>query len=60
MVLTAPFTASTEVARAALRTLGRAGRTVASSSLIGPGLRLVAAIIAVTIAPSATATRGDT
>jgi hypothetical protein len=60
MVLTAPFTASTEVARAALRTLGRAGRPVASSSLIGPGLRLVAAIIAVTIAPSATATRGDT
>jgi O-antigen/teichoic acid export membrane protein len=55
MALTAPFTASTEVARAALRTLGRAARPVASSSLIGPGLRLVAAVVALTIAPSATA-----
>jgi len=55
MALTAPFTAATEVARAAMRTLGRAGRPVASSSIIGPGIRLIAAIIAVTIAPSATA-----
>ena len=55
MALTAPSTASTEVARAALRTLGRAGRHRRVSSLIGPGLRLVAAIIAMTIAPSATA-----
>jgi len=55
MAMTAPFTAATEVARAGLRTLGKAGRPVASSSIIGPGIRLIAAVIAVTIAPSATA-----
>jgi O-antigen/teichoic acid export membrane protein len=55
LALTVPFTATTEVARASLRAMGRAGRPVASSSLIGPGLRLITGVGAVVLVPSATA-----
>jgi len=55
LALTVPFTASTEIARAGLRALGRAGRPVAVAGIFGPGLRLIASIVALTIAPTAAA-----
>jgi O-antigen/teichoic acid export membrane protein len=50
-----PFIASSEVVVAALRAMGDARRPVASKSLIAPALRLVTAVWAIAISPSAEA-----
>jgi O-antigen/teichoic acid export membrane protein len=50
-----PFIASSEIVRAALRAMGDARRPVASKSLIAPTLRLVTAVLAITVSPSAEA-----
>jgi O-antigen/teichoic acid export membrane protein len=55
LALSVPFTATTEIIRAAQRALGNAVRPVASSSLIGPGLRVLTAAIVLSVVPSATA-----
>ena len=53
--ISVPFTATTEVARAALRALGNAARPVVSDSVVAPALRLLTGVWAVAIVPSALA-----
>jgi O-antigen/teichoic acid export membrane protein len=55
LAMSVPFTATTAVLLAALRALGNAVRPVASTSLIGPGLRLITGAFAVVLVGSATA-----
>ncbi|MDP9330335.1 MAG: oligosaccharide flippase family protein [Actinomycetota bacterium] len=50
-----PFTATTEIARSALRAMGNATRPVASASVITPVLRLATGAWAVLLVPSAQA-----
>ncbi len=50
LALAVPFTATTEVARASLRALGRAAPSVASDSLVAPAIRLAAALVALHVA----------
>jgi O-antigen/teichoic acid export membrane protein len=52
LALSVPFTATTEIIRAAQRALGNAVRPVASSSLIGPGLRVLTAAAVLLVIPS--------
>jgi O-antigen/teichoic acid export membrane protein len=52
LALSVPFTATTEIARAALRAMGNAVRPVASASLIGPSVRLVTGALVVALVPS--------
>jgi O-antigen/teichoic acid export membrane protein len=50
LALAIPFTGTTEVVRAALRGMGRAAPSVASDSLITPGLRLGTVLVALHVA----------
>jgi O-antigen/teichoic acid export membrane protein len=50
LALAIPFTGTTEVARAALQSMGRAAPSVASDSLITPGLRLGMVLVALHVA----------
>jgi O-antigen/teichoic acid export membrane protein len=49
LALAIPFTGSAEVVRAALRSMGRAAPSVASDSLITPGVRLGSVLVALHI-----------
>jgi O-antigen/teichoic acid export membrane protein len=51
LALAIPFTGTAEVARSALRGMGRAAPSVASDSLITPGLRLGMVLVALQVAP---------
>jgi O-antigen/teichoic acid export membrane protein len=51
LALAIPFTGTAEVARSALRGMGRAAPSVASDSLITPGLRLGMVLVALHVAP---------
>lgn len=50
LALAIPFTATVGVARNCLRAMGRAGPSVASDSLVGPGVRLVTVVVALQVA----------
>ena len=50
-----PFTAGSEVVRSGFRAMGDATRSVASTSIIAPGLRLATCVWALSVAPTATA-----
>jgi O-antigen/teichoic acid export membrane protein len=49
LALAIPFTATAGVARNCLRAMGRAGPSVASDSLVGPGVRLAAVVVALQV-----------
>jgi O-antigen/teichoic acid export membrane protein len=55
LALSVPIIGTREVVRAALRAMGNALRPVAVTSLIGPGVRLLTGVWAVSLVPSAPA-----
>jgi len=55
LALSVPLIGTREVVRAALRAMGNAARPVAATSLIGPSVRLLTGVWAVSLVPSAPA-----